>query len=79
MLLRKRPFLRGAERLIQINAVARLPLKKWRMASDRTSIIQITGPFSGGSTMTRHLFFAISLIGTGALLNSPAEARQTSM
>ena len=44
------------------------------MASDRTSIIQITGPFSGGSTMTRHLFFAITLIGTGVLLNSPAEA-----
>jgi hypothetical protein len=31
-------------------------------------------PFSGGSTMTRHLFFAITLIGTGVLLNSPAEA-----
>jgi hypothetical protein len=30
--------------------------------------------FSGGSTMTRHLFFAITLIGTGVLLNSPAEA-----
>ncbi len=24
--------------------------------------------------MTRHLFFAITLIGTGVLLNSPAEA-----
>jgi hypothetical protein len=24
--------------------------------------------------MTRHLFFAINLIGTGVLLNSPAEA-----
>jgi hypothetical protein len=31
-------------------------------------------PFSGGSTMARHLFFAITLIGTGVLLNSPAEA-----
>jgi hypothetical protein len=30
--------------------------------------------FSGGSTMARHLFFAITLIGTGMLLNSPAEA-----
>jgi hypothetical protein len=26
--------------------------------------------------MTRHLFFAITLIGTGGLLNSPAEAQQ---
>jgi hypothetical protein len=29
----------------------------------------------GGSTMTRHLFFAITLIGTGVLLNSPAAAK----
>jgi hypothetical protein len=26
--------------------------------------------------MTRHLFFAIALIGTGVLLNPPAEAQQ---
>ena len=30
--------------------------------------------FLEGSAMTRHLFYAITLIGTGVLLNSPAEA-----
>src|SRR5258708_40321015 len=30
--------------------------------------------FSGGSTMTRHFFLAIALLGTGALLNSSAAA-----
>jgi hypothetical protein len=33
-------------------------------------------PFQGGSTMTRHLVFAITLIGAGLLLNSPGEAQQ---
>ena len=33
-------------------------------------------PFSGGPIMTRHVFFAIALIGTGVLLNSPSEAQK---
>jgi hypothetical protein len=37
-------------------------------------IARRSAPFSGGSIMTRQLFFAIALIGTGVLLFSPAEA-----
>jgi hypothetical protein len=43
-----------------------------RVASSRGRVAR--SPFTGGSTMARHLFFAITLIGTGVLLNSPAEA-----
>src|SRR6478752_5328414 len=46
----------------------------WRMAPDRTSIIQITALSQERFDLTQHLFFAIALIATGVLFNSAAEA-----
>jgi hypothetical protein len=62
-----------SQSMLAILGAARL-IGKSRFSLEGLGFRVARSPFSGGSNMARYLFFAITLIGVGVLLNSPAEA-----